>query len=244
MGLLEPSESRVLDSESPYVITRYSRLNLPEAIAILLATPALYAPFLLLFSPPATAAPQWRCTADMFPDTATQVRAMIIRQGELYVGLGGNLPGNAQVWRMAKSGWVKHLQFEQKKVAVLQTDQHGRLFVGMGTPHSAEQGGPGEAEFRLYDASDNLVVRKEFEEKDVIYSMAWYQDKLHVGTMAEDIPGSAEIWRFDEPGWTPIAGDGIRGWPKDNTYAAIYEMCVHDGTIDGKRYQADAGRRH
>lgn len=175
--------------------------------------------------------PRWRNTGDVFPDVLTQIRAMVVRKGEVYVGTVGNVAGSAQVWKLTKQGWVKQFTFRQMKVAVLQTDAKGRLFVGMGTPHSAEARGFGEAEFRVYDANDKLVYKKGFDDKDVIYSMAWYNDKLHIGTMAEDIPGSAEIWRFDEPGWTLIAGDGIDGWPKNNTYAAVYEMYVHEGDL-------------
>jgi len=177
------------------------------------------------------AEPHWRSTGDVFPDGSTQVRSMIVRQGMLYVGVGGNDSECAQIWKLTGSGWVKHLGFEQKKVAVLQTDDKGRFFVGMGTQHSAEGAGVGEAEFRAYDASDELIAQRRFEDQDVIYSMVWHNGKLHIGTVTEDIPGSAQIWRFDEPGWTQIAGDGIEGWPTNNTYCGAYEMYVHDGQL-------------
>ena len=59
----------------------------------------------------------------------SKFRAMIRRQGRLWVGLGGHLGDNAQVWKLTESGWVKHLLFKQKMVAVLQTDDRGRLFI-------------------------------------------------------------------------------------------------------------------
>lgn len=208
-----------------------SRLNKPLVVVSIL-TP------ILCFAScwPAAADPGWQNTGGDFPETTTQVRSMIVRQGQLdvgqlYVGLSGVVGRSAQIWKLAESGWVKHLEFQPWKVAVLETDDQGRLFVGMGTPHSAEDGGPGEAEFRAYDANDRLVTQKKFENMDVIYSMAWYQDKLHLGTFAEDIPGSAEIWRYDEPGWTQIAGPGILNWPTGNTYAGLYEMHVHNGQL-------------
>jgi len=189
----------------------------------------------------AVAQPHWRNTGDVFPETTTQVRSMIVRQGQLFVGLSGVVPRSAQIWKLTEAGWAKHLEFEPWKVAVLQTDDQGRLFVGMGSPHSAEKGGAGEAEFRAYDASDRLITKKSFENMDVIYSMAWYQGKLHVGTFAEDIPGSAEIWRYDEPGWTQIAGAGIRGWPTGNTYAGLYEMHVHKGQLYAATFSRTRG---
>jgi hypothetical protein len=63
------------------------------------------------------------------------------------------------------------------------------------------------------------------------YSMVWFQGKLHVGMMSEDIAGNAEIWRFDDPGWTTFADHGINRWPAGNSYAGVYEMWVHDEAL-------------
>jgi hypothetical protein len=156
---------------------------------------------------------------------------MISSNGELYVGIGGTAPNSAQVRKLVDSGWVKHAEFNSLKVAVLQTNSAGDLFVGTGTPHSAEVPGMGRAEVWRVDAAGKRTRLRAFTEKDVVYSMAWFQGKLHVGTMTEDLPGTAEIWRFDDPGWTQIAGRGINGWPADNSYAGVYEMWVHDGAM-------------
>jgi hypothetical protein len=81
------------------------------------------------------------------------------------------------------------------------------------------------------DAAGSAIRLKAFEDQDVVYCMAWFQDRLHVGTMTEDRPATAEIWRFDGPGWTQIAGRGFRGWPAENSYAGVYELCVHDKAL-------------
>jgi len=241
MDFIEHAKNQRLGISLSCWTEKNAAVRVLRALTKLLAASVLFQLLLLSFNSTATAAPHWRSTGDVFPDTLTQVRAMVVRQDKLYVGVGGNAANCAQIWKLTEAGWVKHLEFKQKKVAVLQTDDKGRLFVGMGTQHSAEGNGPGEAEFRVYGANDELIFQKTFWDKDVIYSMAWYNGKLHIGTMAEDIPGSAEIWKFDEPGWTRIAGDGIQGWPKRNTYAAVYEMHVHDGQLFASTFSRTMG---
>lgn len=181
--------------------------------------------------PHALSAPIWRNVRGGWPGTVNQVRGMISRDSQLYIGVSGTVAGSAQVWKLADSGWVKHAEFSSLKAAVLQTDPAGNLFVGTGTPYSAEVRGKGQAEVWKIDATGKKARLKAFPDRDVAYSMAWFQGKLHVGTMTEDLPGTAEIWRFDNPGWTQIAGSGVNGWPAESSYAAVYEMWVHDGAL-------------
>jgi hypothetical protein len=185
--------------------------------------------------------PSWRHIPGNWPNTSNQVRAMVSSNGELYVGIAGTVANSAQVWKLAGSDWVKHAGFESLKVAVLQTDTAGNLYVGTGTPHSAELPGRGHAEVWKVDTAGETRQLRTFKNKDLAYSMVWFQEKLHVGTMTEDLRGTAEIWRFDDPGWTQIAGRGINGWPADNSYAAVYEMWVHDGALIAGTFSRTAG---
>jgi hypothetical protein len=175
--------------------------------------------------------PAWHRLPVDWPDTTNQVRSMVVSQDELYIGVGGMVPQSAQVWKLAGSQWVKHVELPSSKIAALQADAKGNLFLGAGTAHSAEVVGKGQAEVWRVDPSGSKTRLRAFPERDVAYSMVWFQSKLHVGTMTEDRPGTAEIWRFDDPGWTQVAGAGIHGWPQDKTYAAAYELWVHDGSL-------------
>lgn len=185
--------------------------------------------------------PAWRKIDGNWPDTSNQVRAMASTKGQIYIGTGGTVARSAQVWKHANAGWVKHAEFNSLKVAVIQADTAGNLYVGTGTPHSAEVSGMGHAGVWRIDATGRKTRLKAFSDKDVAYSMAWFQDKLHVGTMSEDLPGTAEIWRFDDPGWTQIAGQGINAWPSNNSYAAVYEMWVHDGELIAGTFSRSMG---
>ena len=61
--------------------------------------------------------------------------------------------------------------------------------------HTAlSRGEPVTRKFAPTTPATTPSARKSFENMDIIYSMVWYDGKLHVGTFAEDIPGSAEIW--------------------------------------------------
>ncbi len=176
-------------------------------------------------------APSWQHLQGTWPVTTNQVRAMTSGNGELFIGLAGTVPGSAEVWKLADSAWVRQSRFTALKVLALQTDAAGNLYVGIGTPHSAEVPGRGDAAVWRIDIAGKKSRLRSFPNRDMIYSLVWHEGKLHAGTMTEDRPGTAEIWRFDDPGWTRIAGRGINGWPADNTYAAVYEMWVHDGTL-------------
>lgn len=175
--------------------------------------------------------PTWRDIPGDWPDTTNQVRAMISCNDQFYIGVAGSVAKSAQVWKLVDSGWEKHAQFNSLKVSVLQTDGAGNLYVGTGTPHSAEIPGMGHAKVWKIDAQGKTTQLRAFKDRDIAYSMVWFQGKLHVGTMTEDLPGTGEIWRFDDPGWTRIAGRGVTGWPANKQYAAVYEMWVHDGTL-------------
>jgi hypothetical protein len=166
------------------------------------------------FSQQTLTTPAWRRIPGEWPDTTNQVRAMIVSKGELYIGVAGTVAKSAQVWKLAKSGWEKHAEIESLKVAVLQTDRAGNLYIGSGTPHSAELPGKGHAEVWKVDANGKTRRLRAFRNKDIAYSMVWHRGKLHVGTMTEDRPGT-----------------GINGWPTENSYAAVYEMWVHDGAL-------------
>ena len=168
--------------------------------------------------------PTWQKTRTAWPDTSNQVRSMISTEGGLYVGTSGTIARSAQVWRLVDGGWTKQAEFKSLKAAVLQADADGNLYVGTGTPHSAETRGRGAAEVWRIDAKGSRTRLRAFPQQDIAYSMAWFQGKLHVGTMTEDIRGRAELWRFDDPGWTQMAGQGVPGWPEDNSYAGVYEM--------------------
>ena len=148
----------------------------------------------------ATTLPTWRLIEGRWPDTTNQVRAMISSNGQLYIGVAGTVANSAQVWKLINSGWVRHAEFKPWKVAVLQTDTAGNLYVGTGTPHSAELPGMGHAKVWTVDSEGKKTQLRTFKDRDIAYSMVWFQGKLHVGTVTEDLPGTAEIWRFDDPG--------------------------------------------
>jgi len=185
----------------------------------------------LAFGQRVSATPSWQQIQGDWPAPTNQIRAMIVSDGALYVGVAGSVPNSAQVWKFADSGCEMIAAFRSYKVAVLQADADGHLYVGTGSPHSAEVSGKGHAEVWKIDTAGNKTRLRSFKNRDIAYSMSWFQEKLHVGMMTEDRPGTAEIWRFDDPGWKKVAGSGINGWPTDNTYAAVYEMSVHDGSL-------------
>lgn len=174
---------------------------------------------------------KWRQLPTPWPHTSNQVRSIAVSQNEVFVGVGGMVPQSAQVWKLTDSGWTKHAQLASLKVAALQADLNGNLYLGAGTPHSAEIAGQGQAEVWRVDPQGDKKRLLALPERDVVYSMVWHQNKLHIGTMTEDRPGTADIWRFDDPGWTRLAGTGIPGWPQDNSYAGTYELWVHNDAL-------------
>lgn len=198
-------------------------------------------PLAMALGQQATRNPTWRNITGNWPVTSNQVRAMKSSKGELYIGLCGTVEGSAEIRKRTGCSWVKHAEFRSLKVAVMEADAAGNLYVGTGTPHSAETPGMGQAEVWRIDRAAGKSRLRAFPSKDVAYSMAWFGGKLHVGTMTEDRPGTAEIWRFDDPGWTQVAGQGINGWPARNTYAAVYEMWVQDGALTAGTFSRTAG---
>ena len=202
-----------------------------KATTMLKTVLLLICPIGLAFGQTGSSTPTWRRIPSNWPDTTNQVRSMISSNGELYIGTAGTVANSAQVWKLVDGGWMKRAEFKSLKAAVLQTDAKGNLFAGTGTPHSAEIPGKGHAEVWRIDRAGKKTRLRAFPEQDVAYSMAWFRGKLHVGLIAEDLPGRAEIWGFDDPSWTQIAGGGINGWPADNSYAGVYEMWVHDAAL-------------
>lgn len=178
-----------------------------------------------------TASSKWSQLPVEWSDTTNQIRSMVVSQNQLFVGVGGMSRNCAQVWKLTDSHWSRFAELESYKVAALQADAEGNLYLGAGTPHSAETLGKGQAEVWQVDRQGNKTRLLALPERDVIYSAVWFQDKLHVGTMTEDRPGTAEIWRFDDPGWTLIAGAGVPGWPQKNSYAGAYELWVHENAL-------------
>ena len=175
--------------------------------------------------------PRWRRLGANWPDTTNQVRAMISTTNGFYIGTAGSVPGSARVWKLVRSSWSKVAEFPALKVVALQADRKGNLYVGTGTPHSAEVPTKGQATVWKIDRAGRQKQLRLFPRHDMAYSMAWYGGKLHVGLAAEDLPGRAAIWRFDDPGWTQVASSGVNRWPAQNTYAGIYELWVHDGRL-------------
>ncbi len=185
--------------------------------------------------------PIWRETHRAWPTTANQIRSMISTDGGLFVGTAGPTARSAQVWKLAHRGWTKHAEFPSLKAAVLQADAKGNLFVGTGTPHSAEIPGRGAAKVWKVGTDGTRTLLRSFPQHDIAYSMTWLRGKLHVGMMTEDIPGRAELWRFDDPGWTRLAGRGVPGWPEGSSYAGVYELWTDGSALIAGTFSRTTG---
>lgn len=188
----------------------------------------------------------WRKIDTPWPETFTQIRSMALYEGKLYVGTCGPSFQNSQIWYLDKvqRKLIKFAVFDQLKVTSLLAKDN-ELFIGLGTPHDSIKKNPlGAAQVWNYIGQipkSNKPIGGPLPLADAAYTLSWYDNKLIVGTIAEDLPGSAAVYRLDGDRWTKIGGIDTPGWPYDKSYFGVYELYVHKGKLYAGTFSRKSG---
>lgn len=168
--------------------------SLPILIAVAIASMAL----VIYCYPPC---PQWQQVAAEWSTPPSTTRAMTVRMGSLYVGVGSPSRYGAEIYRLEDGLLRKFGVVDAERVATLNSDATGNLYVGAGTSHRS-----GAALFGRYDASNVWTTLKIFPAHSMVYSSVWHNGKLYLGLMYDDEAGTAEVWCFDGDTFVKIGG--------------------------------------
>ncbi len=183
----------------------------------------------------------------------TTISSMATYRGSLYVGLGANAAGLAEVWRYSGSGttWTKvggdainsswaNTKYEDIQSLVVWNDKLvvGLGLSGTGTPNNdaevwacsdCDSGSPvweqigGDS-----NGSDNMGWL-DSNNYDRVRSMATYNGDLYAGLGLST--GDGEVWRYNGTSWAQVGGDGFNDSWLDTTIEEVTTMVVYQGKL-------------
>ncbi len=182
------------------------------------------------------------------------VSSMATYRGSLFVGLGNNGAGYAEVWRYSGSGtawtrvggdgvnssWVDS-KYEDVPNLVVWNDKlvAGLGSTGSGTPNNdaevwactgCEQGGsPTWAQIGGDSTGADNLGWLDANNYDRVRSMAVYNGDLYAGLGLSQ--GDGEVWRYNGTTWTQVGGDGANDSWLDSTVEDVSAMVVHRGKL-------------
>jgi len=182
-----------------------------------------------------------KLTQPAFPSTVSVIRGSVVRGSDVYVSTGGSAHPDAQCWKRSGNGFVKHSHFNKYRMNVLLVDEvNDDLYMGLGS-----QRVPGSAFVCKYDAANNYSqIGSSFSEQDTIYSLCWHEGKLHAGTFAEDVPGSARVAQWVGGQWQNVFAPGLNGLPSSYSYAGAYVTFDYQGMLHAGMFSRTAGDAH
>lgn len=182
----------------------------------------------------------------------TTVSSMATYKGSLYVGIGNNAAGLAEVWRYSGSGttWTKvggdginsgwaNTKYEDAPTLVV---WNNKLVVGLGSTGSGTPNNDAEV-WACTDCdsspvwtqiggdsngSDNLGWL-DANNYDRVRSMAVYNGDLYAGLGLST--GDGEVWKYNGTTWTQVGGDGLNDSWLDSYVEDVTTMVVYRGKL-------------
>jgi hypothetical protein len=182
----------------------------------------------------------------------TTVSSMATYKGSLYVGIGNNAAGLAEVWRYSGSGttWTKvggdginsgwaNTKYEDAPTLVV---WNNKLVVGLGSTGSGTPNNDAEV-WACTDCdsspvwaqiggdsngSDNLGWL-DAGNYDRVRSMAVYNGDLYAGLGLST--GDGEVWKYNGTTWSQVGGDGLNDSWLDSYVEDVTTMVVYRGKL-------------
>jgi hypothetical protein len=112
------------------------------------------------------------------------------------------------------------------------TTVDGKLYVGTGNNTASDatvwEQDPNSGQWSMI-GGQGINSSWPIDTYEAVWSMTNYKNKLYVGLGSS--ANDAEIWRYDNPGWTKVGGDGTGG-----SWSASYEAVMSMGVANGKLY--------
>ena len=177
-------------------------------------------------------------------DTYESVPSMVNYKGKLYVGLGTGT-GEAEVWRYDNPGWTKVADgnpavgsawgnaYETVQSLGVAND---KLYAGLGNSADGDaevwactgcDGGSPSWGSAWVGGDGTGWANTDFR---TVSSMVTYKGKLYVG-LGNAGAGDAEIWRFNNPGWTRVGGDAVNSSWANTTYEEVSTLAVYNDKL-------------
>lgn len=182
----------------------------------------------------------------------SSVSSMVTYRGSLYVGLGNNGAGYAEVWRYSGSGttWTRvggdavnsswaNSTYEDVTNLVVWNDKlvAGLGITGTGSPNNDAEvwactdcdGTPSWAQIGGdSNGSDNMgwLDANNYER---VKSLAIYNGELFAGIGYST--GDGEVWKYNGTTWTQVGGDGVNSSWLDSSVEDVTVMAVNRGKL-------------
>ncbi len=183
----------------------------------------------------------------------TSVSAMATYRGSLYVSLGNNAAGLAEVWRYSGSGttWTRvggdgvnsswaNSKYEDVPSLVVWNDKlvAGLGYSGAGTPNNdaevwactdCDGGSPSWTQIGGDSNGVDNMGWLDANNYERVRSMAVYNGDLFAGLGYG--AGDAEVWRYNGSTWTQVGGDGVNSSWLDGQVEDVSTMVVNRGKL-------------
>lgn len=177
-------------------------------------------------------------------DTYESVPSMVNYKGKLYVGLGTGT-NDAEVWRYDNPAWTKVADgspavgsawgntYETVQSLGVAND---KLYAGLGNSADGDgevwactgcDGGSPSWGGALVGGDGTGWANTDFR---TVSSMVTYKGKLYVG-LGNTGNGDAEVWRFNNPGWTRVGGDAVNSSWANLTYEEVSTLAVYNDKL-------------